>query len=122
MIRKSLVLGLVASGVVLAGASLAAGDEMKNAIGNTVKRLDTGETMYWKEDYTYVRKYNGVTETGKWKVENGQVCTEKGTPEAGKQSEWACYTPVGDHKVGDTWEVDGTDGTKFKVTMIAGEA
>jgi hypothetical protein len=109
--------------MLLAGASLAAGDEMKNAIGNTVKRLDTGETMYWKEDSTYVRKYNGTTETGQWKVENGQVCTQKGTPEAGKaQADWACYTPVGDHKVGETWDVEGTDGTKFQVTMIAGEA
>lgn len=124
MIRKSLVLGLVASSILLAGANFAAGDDvMKNAIGNTVKRLDTGETMYWKADHTYVRKYDGTTETGEWKVENDQVCTSTGTPEPGKeQAEWACYTPVGDHKVGDEYDVEGTDGTSFTVTLIAGEA
>lgn len=123
MVWKSTVLGLVASSVIFAGAAFAAGDDvMKNAIGNTVVRADTGETMYWKEDHTYVRKFNGTTESGEWKVENDQVCTSKGTPQDGQQAEWACYTPVGDHKVGDEWDVDGTDGTKFKVTMKAGEA
>lgn len=124
MIRKSLVLGLVASSILLAGASFAAGDDvMKNAIGNSVKRLDTGETMYWKADHTYVRTVDGNSETGEWKVENDQVCTQKGTPEAGKeQADWACYTPVGDHKVGDKWDVEGTDGTNFQVELIAGEA
>ncbi len=121
MIRKSMILGLVASSVLLAGASFAAGDDvMKNAIGNTVKRLDTGETMAWNADHTYVRKVGGTTENGTWKVENEQVCTSKGTPQNGKQADWACYTPPGDHKVGDTWDVDGTDGTKFQVTMMAG--
>jgi len=123
MIRKSMILGLVASSVVLAGASFAAGDDvMKNAIGNTVKRLDTGETMTWNADHTYVRKVGGTTENGTWKVQNNQVCTSKGTPENGKQADWACYTPPGDHKVGDTWDVNGTDGTKFQVTMMKGGA
>ena len=122
MIRKSLVLGVVASSVLLAGASFAAGDDvMKNAIGNTVKRLDTGETVTWNADHTYVRKVGGTVENGTWKVENEQLCTSKGTPDAqGNQAAWACYTPVGDHTVGETWDVDGTDGAKFQVTMMKG--
>ena len=93
--------------MLFAGASFAGeGSDEERPFGNTVTRLDTGETMHLERGPHLCPQDRRKTENGTWSVnDQNQVCTSTGSPGPdGKLMPPACYTPPGDHKVGETWD------------------
>lgn len=110
---------LVAS-VALTASALAAGDPFANFYDNTVVVSNAkGErSVLINKDGTYTQKMSdGMSATGKWKIDGGQSCFTADNPPP--EAKPYCVAAEA-RNVGDSWELTAPDGTKEKATLKAG--
>jgi hypothetical protein len=118
----------IIAGVALALSTAAAqADQFAGMYGNTVIVKD--------EDGTTSRVYINADKTWEQRMANGKVA--RGTyswkddthfcivvtdpaPKPGEQAEPECHEMSGDHKVGDTWTMTGSDGKPTTLSIVAG--
>ena len=123
-------IALLSFGVVvafgLAGAALA--DTMAETYGNTLLATNlAGETtkFLFKDDgtYTFVTA-KGEHGSGKWAIKSGKYCSTDDLPAtaaAGTPApKEACLDYQPNHKVGDKWTQNGSDGKAIIVEIKAG--
>lgn len=103
--------------------AVAAADPMAGRYGNTTVVTNAkGEVtkLHYNQDGTMaVILPDGTKTTGKWAMKDGKLCvTADAGPQKGQEQ---CNPFAGEKKVGDTWEITMGDGSKAKVTIVAGQ-
>jgi hypothetical protein len=116
---KKLALGLIAA-VAMTGAAFAS-DPMASRYENTVVLTDANGAVtkvHYNKDGTMTTILpDGAKGTGKWAMKDGKLCvTLDQGPTAGKET----CNPFVERKVGDAWEATMADGSKAKVSLVAG--
>jgi YD repeat-containing protein len=115
---KRILVGAVALAL---STTLAFADPMASRYGNTTVITNAkGEVtkLHYNQDGTMtVILPDGTKTTGKWVVKDGKLCV---TPDAGEFKGKEQCNPLADKKVGDTWEITLSDGSKAKVAIVAG--
>lgn len=117
------ILAGVAVAVLSSSLAFAAADPMQTRYDNTVTVTNAkGEVtkLHYNQDGTMaVILPDGTKTTGKWAMKDGKLCvTADAGPQKGQEQ---CNPFAGEKKVGDTWEITMGDGSKAKVTIVAGQ-
>jgi len=105
-----------------ASLAMAADDPMANRYGNTTvvtnAKGEVTKLMYNKDGTMTVVQPDGSKVTAKWAVKEGKLCiTPDGGPMAGKEQ---CNPFDPSKKAGDNWEITAGDGSKVKISIVAG--
>jgi hypothetical protein len=125
--RKIALLGFGAL-VAAAFATSALADTMAETYGNTVLATnDKGETtkLWFKADGTYAgESAKGEKFTGKWAIKNGKYCSTGDLPANAPAGTAAPKEMCGDyqanHKVGEKWTQNDSEGKPVTVEIKAG--
>lgn len=116
------ILAGVAIAAFTATLAFAADDPMASRYGNTVvvKGADGKDTkLHYNQDGTMtVIQPDGAKGTGKWSMKGDKLCvTPDAGPTAGKEQ---CNPFTAGKKVGDSWDQTLADGSKVKISIVAG--
>lgn len=120
------ILASIAVAAVSFAVAHAADDPMASRYGNTlvIKSADGKEVvrLYYDSDGKLSTKYpDGKTTKGTWKIDGDKICVTQTEPAPdAAMSGPRCQPFTGSHKVGDSWEVTGPDGTKVTASLQQG--
>ena len=105
----------IAAAAALAMGSASAGT-IENSFGNTLRVTQPNGSVvnyHFEANGTFMAHAGEQMISGAWRNDGENVClTPQGQPEA-------CY-PAGNYGVGDSWELDGGDGTAATLTIVQG--
>jgi hypothetical protein len=110
------IFAMIAAAAVLGAASAAYADTMENAYGNTITVTTAQATANYfvNADHTYTMTSGSTQVSGVWALKDNQVCL---TPQGGQET---CSPYDASHKVGDTWQMTGSDGSHATIAITAG--
>jgi hypothetical protein len=116
------ILASVAFAVLSTSLAFAADDPMASRYGNTVVVTYADGSvvkLHYRQDGSLeVINPDGSKGTGKWAMKDGKLCiTADAGPTAGKEQ---CSAFTAGKKVGDSWDQAMADGSKIKISIVAG--
>lgn len=117
----------MAVGALFLAAGSACADPYAAMYGNTLQVTGadgTKSTAYINQDMTYEQHLSDGTVikgTYAWKDAQTACFTQTDPPPRSPDAATACFSGQGDHRVGDTWTVTGSDGKPSTLSLIAGQ-
>jgi hypothetical protein len=111
--KKQVLMGAVASFLLLSVGAASADSTVAAFMGNTLHAVSADLTydVFYNEDGSYS---TSMGENGAWEVKDGDMCH---TPEGQDQN---CVPHQADKNVGDAWDVTDIQGTDWTISIVEG--